>query len=67
MKIRYVQLIADIIQWHNEGDVLDAEMIMFTENINQPFAHVAIDTALDGVIDRGNATFYFKENVKEPI
>ena len=67
MKIRYVQLIADIIQWHKEGDVLDAEMIVFAENINQPFAHVAIDTALDGVINRGNPPFHLKKNIKEPL
>ena len=62
-----VKSLLDIIQWHDERYIFYSEIILFTENINQPFTHVAINTALDGVIDGRDAPFYFKENVKKPF
>ena len=40
--------------------MFDAEVIVLTEDIDQTFAHVAIDAALDGIIDRGDTMLYFK-------
>ena len=45
----------------------DAEVMAFAKDINEAFAHIAIDAALDGIIDGRNAPFHLKENVKEPF
>lgn len=45
----------------------DAEVMAFAKDINEAFAHVAINTALDRVIDGRNAPFHLKENIEEPF
>ena len=47
--------------------MLDVKVVIFAENINEAFAHISIDATLDRIINRGDATFYFKENIKEPF
>jgi hypothetical protein len=56
-----------IIQRHDERDVFNAEVIVFTENINQTLAHITINPTLDGIIDRGDPPFNLKENIEEPL
>jgi len=40
---------------------------VFAKNIDKAFAHVAIDAALDRVINRRNAFFNLKKNIEEPF
>lgn len=47
--------------------MFDAQMIVLTENIDESFAHITIDTALDRIIDRRNTTFNLKENIEKPF
>ena len=56
-----------IIYWHDERNMLDTELMMFTEHVDEALTHITVDTALDGVVNRWNAALNLKENVKEPF
>ena len=47
--------------------MFDAKLVVLAKDINEAFAHIAIDAALDGIIDGRYVPFDFKENVKEPF
>lgn len=42
-------------------------MTMFTENINKPFTHIPINTALDRIVNGWNTTFYLEKDIEEPF
>lgn len=37
---------------------------MLTEHINETFAHIPIDTALDWIVNGGDAALYLEEDVE---
>jgi hypothetical protein len=43
------------------------KMMMFAENVNKPFAHIAVDATLDWIINGGNTTLYLKEDIEKPF
>jgi hypothetical protein len=47
--------------------MLDVKVVIFAENINEPFAHIAINATLDGIIDGRDTTFDLKKDIKEPF
>jgi len=60
MKIAYICSLLKIFERHDEWNVLDMKMMMFAEDIDKPFAHIAIDTALDRIVNRGDTAFNLK-------
>ena len=66
MKIAYICSLLKIFERHDEWNVLDMKMMMFAENVNKPFTHIAIDAALYRVVYRRDMALNFEKNVKEP-
>ena len=67
MKLANICSLLKIIERHDEWNVLDMKMMMFAENVNKPFAHIAVDATLDWIINGGNTTLYLKEDVEKPF
>lgn len=67
MKVANVETFMIIIQRHDEGDVFDAEVMVFAKDINEALAHIAVNATLDRISNRGNAPFHLKEDVEEPF
>lgn len=47
--------------------MFDMQVVVFAEDINEAFAHITINTALDRIIVGGNTTLNLKEDIKEPF
>lgn len=47
--------------------MFNAKLVALAKNINEAFTHIAINAALDGVINRWNVSFDFKEDIEEPF
>ena len=60
-------MISKIIKWHDEGNVFNAELVALAKNINEAFTHIAINAALDRVINRRNAPFHLKKDIEKPF
>ena len=60
MKIAYICSLLKIFERHDEWNVLDMKMMMFAENVNKPFTHIAIDAALDRIVNRGDTVLNLK-------
>ena len=60
MKITYVKVVMIIIERHNERYMHNSKLIVFAENINEAFAHISIDTTLNGIVDGGDTTLDFE-------
>ncbi len=67
MPIANVKFPICIIKWHDKRNMLNMQMIMFTENSNKSFAHISIDPTLDGVVDRRYLALYLEKDVEEPF
>ena len=60
MKIAYICSLLKIFERHDEWNVLDMKMMMFAENVNKPFTYIAIDAALDRIVNRGDTVLNLK-------
>ena len=67
MPVRYIHIIFEIIKWHDERNMFNAKIMLFTEYIDETFTHVAINPTLDRIINGRDSPFHLKENVKEPF
>ena len=67
MNIANIGILLVLVKRHNERYVLNVKFVMFAKDINQSFTYIAIDTALYGVVNRGDASLNLKEDVKEPV
>ena len=67
MYIRNIQPFSVIIYWHDERNMLDTKLMMFTEHVDETLTHITVDTTLDGVVNRWNAALDLKKNVKKPF
>ena len=67
MNIANIGILLVLVKRHNERYVLNVKFVMFAKDINQSFTHIAINTALDRVVNRRNTSFDFKENIEEPF
>lgn len=63
-EIADVKTFMKIINGHDKRYMLNPEMMALTKNIDEAFAHVAIDTALYGVVNGWDPSLYLKKNVK---
>lgn len=67
MNIANIGILLVLVKRHNERYVLNVKFVMFAKDINQSFTYIAIDTALDRVVNRRNTSLDFKENIEEPF
>lgn len=67
MKVVRIHSFVIFIKRHDERNMHNPKIVMFTEDINEAFTHISINSALDGVIDRRNAPLHLKEDVEEPF
>ena len=42
-------------------------MMVLTENIYESFAHISINSALYGVVNRGDTALYLEKDIEEPF
>ena len=45
----------------------DTKVMMCTKYVNETFAHITVDTALNGVVNGGDAALYFEKNIEQPF
>ena len=66
MQVADIQSLRTVIQRHNQRNVLDAQVMVLTKDVDETFAHVAIDAALYRVVDWRHAALYLKKDIKKP-
>lgn len=66
MQVADIQSLRTVIQRHNQRNVLDAQVMVLTKDVDETLAHVAIDAALYGVVDWRYAALYLKKDIKKP-
>ena len=46
--------------------MLNAQVVVLTEDVDEAFAHVSVDATLYGVVDWRYAALYLKKDIKKP-
>ena len=67
LEIIDIEAFSIVVNGHNKRMMLNAELMIFTKDINKTFTHISIYTTLDWVVDWWDSAFNLKENIKEPF
>ena len=60
MKVICIHSFIIFIKRHDERNMHNPKMVMFTENINEAFTHISINPTLDGIVNGGDPPFNLK-------
>ena len=60
LEITDIESFSIVVNGHNKRMMLNAELMIFTKDINETLTHISIDAALNRIVNGWNTTLYLK-------